>query len=357
MVKELLLLPLFRQFIKDTQNGKRRQPNGELIKPQTIANYGYVLHNLIEYEKHGNPPLRIKTNIRNNQRLLLQEKDYWKRFHVRFTEFLLYKKSFYDNYTGCNLKIIKSLLIYLRDEKQLVIQDHYRHFYIRKESVKIIALQPDQLRFLLHDVAFHQSLPLHLRRTKDLFVFGCLAALRFSDLMSLRVSDVQESGGRHYLHFYAVKTVTPLQIKLPPFAVALAAKYARRKKGKQYLFPQVALAPFNKSLQQLALRAGWTQPLPKTRTRNGVPVEQLASGKRSLRFCDQLSSHAMRRTGITVLLTNGMPEHLVRKVSGHSDSSRSFFRYVDYSQHYVSSETDKAYALLEAATIPASNDF
>ena len=51
----------------------------------------------------------------------------------------------------------------------------------------------------------------------------------------------------------------------------------------------------------------------------------------------------MRRTGITTMLNLGMPEHLVRKISGHAANSREFFRYVELSQSFIDDETDKIF--------------
>jgi integrase len=82
-----------------------------------------------------------------------------------------------------------------------------------------------------------------------------------------------------------------------------------------------------------------------TRERQGK-TKQL-NGKQ-LRFCDKMSSHMMRRTAITTLLILGMPEHLIRKISGHSHSSNSFNRYVHYAQAYIDKEIDKVHEKLEA---------
>ena len=47
----------------------------------------------------------------------------------------------------------------------------------------------------------------------------------------------------------------------------------------------------------------------------------------------------MRRTAITTMLCLGMPEHVVRKISGHSPMSKEFFRYVSLAQSYHDKET------------------
>jgi len=55
----------------------------------------------------------------------------------------------------------------------------------------------------------------------------------------------------------------------------------------------------------------------------------------------------MRRTSITTMLTLGMPELLVRRISGHSRNSTSFQKYVAFSQNFMDTEIDKIYSKLE----------
>jgi integrase len=59
-----------------------------------------------------------------------------------------------------------------------------------------------------------------------------------------------------------------------------------------------------------------------------------------------ISSHTMRKTAITTLLNLGMPETLVRKISGHASNSMEFYRYVKYSDSFMDNETDKIFAIL-----------
>jgi len=54
----------------------------------------------------------------------------------------------------------------------------------------------------------------------------------------------------------------------------------------------------------------------------------------------------MGRTAITTMVSLGMPENLVRKISGHSPNSREFYRYVSYAQGYMDKEMDKVYQKL-----------
>jgi integrase len=346
MVKELLVIPLFERFIKETKNGKRRKLNGEPIKLQTTRNYFHVLVLLKKYEEFKQVQLRVTVNILNNKRLLVQEQKYWKDFYRNFSDYLLYHKGCFDNYTGNAFKILKCFFQYLRNEKFLNISLFYKRFYVRKEEIRIITLLPEQFCYLILDQKFHNSLTWIQRKHKDMFVFGCTAALRFSDLMNLCVKDIEYQAGNYFLHFRSVKTDTPVNVKLPAFAVDIFQHYARRKSPDQKLFPRLAKPNFNSAIQKIGTLAGWTESIGKCRTKNGVSTEIYQTNKKLFRFCDQLSSHVMRRTGITTLLMLGMPEYLVRKISGHCAHSKSFYRYVNFAQSYITDEIDKAHQKL-----------
>ena len=48
------LIPLFKQFIQESENGKRLKKNGERITKGSIDNYRYVLQNLIQFSSDTN---------------------------------------------------------------------------------------------------------------------------------------------------------------------------------------------------------------------------------------------------------------------------------------------------------------
>lgn len=348
MVKELLFIPLFEMFIKETANGKRRKLNGERIKPQSIENYGYILKLVSEYESYTGTDLRVLVNIRNNNRLLVQERKYWKNFYRKFSDYLYYRKGYYDNFTGSVFKVIKAVFFYLKKEKGLPLPDLHECFYVREENIDIISLLPEQLSFLVQNKVFDASLSKRLRVYKDMFVFGCTTALRYSDLLNISVKDVTAQANGCFLHFKSVKTNTDVSVKLPAFACEIFNRYSAGKKPRQKLFKQIWLANFNYNLKKIGRLAGWTHPIGKYRCKNGEPNEIKNQSGNLFPFCDLLSSHVMRRTGITVLLMLEVPEYLVRKISGHTAASTSFFRYVNFAQSHINSEIDKAHQKLIA---------
>lgn len=347
MKKPQPLIPLFKQFIKDTETGKRLKKNGEKIKPGSVQNYHYVLQNLVRFSADANFELRICDASRLDKRELKSEKAYWKKFYLKFTEYL-YKNGCHDNYTGANIKVVRVFFNYLRNDRDFATGDFQRLFYVRKEEIEIFVLSPEQLKFLIHDRDFEQRLSLAQQRIKDIFVFGCTTGLRFSDLFGLTSKNFESVDGQWYLKLKSQKTKTFSFIRLPDYAVAIYRKYDPEN-AKLPVFGRASLFHFNKTLKQIGEAAGFTSPVEVSREKQGKTQKLTRKTDASKnRFCDKMSSHMMRRTAITTMLILGMPEHLVRKVSGHSHGSNSFNRYVHYAQGYVDEEIGKVYGVLGA---------
>ena len=64
---------------------------------------------------------------------------------------------------------------------------------------------------------------------------------------------------------------------------------------------------------------------------------------------DVIADTIIRTAITTMLLRLEMPEHLVRKISGHAPHNKEFHKYVSISQNYLDDETDKAFAKLTGA--------
>ncbi|MFZ1611487.1 MAG: tyrosine-type recombinase/integrase [Chitinophagales bacterium] len=265
------------------------------------------------------------------------ERLYWNRFYKRYSAHL-YSLGCFDNYVGLHFKIIKTFFNYLNTEKLIFTGNFQKNFYVRKESVPIIVISPEQLQFLIHDIEFETSLPVYLQYTKDTFVFGCTVGLRFSDLMSLTKTNVECTSLSYYLNVRSGKTSVDTRIKLPEYAVAILKKY----RGRKQLLPQVSNNRLNENIKELCLKAGWCQEVGKKREKHGITKNLNKNGK-AYRFCDLVSTHTMRRTAVTTLLSFGMPETMVRKISGHAANSPEFYRYVNYAQQFIDAELDRIY--------------
>ena len=105
--KDLSFDLLYLRFIGYSNRGRRLQPNGKRISAGTIKNYEYTLQLVKGFSADTNFQLRIRPAHKLNRRELITEKNYWKKFYKRFTDYLYDDCGFYDNYAGQHIKNLK----------------------------------------------------------------------------------------------------------------------------------------------------------------------------------------------------------------------------------------------------------
>lgn len=339
------LIKLFRSFIRDSQTGKRLKKDGKKIRSGTIDSYTYTFKNLVKFSEEKKFELRLYLVKNLNTREFEQAKKYWKGFYKEFTDYLYNDLDHYDNYVGLMIKSLRTFFNYLKSEQNLDVGLFHRDFYIPVEQVPIIALSPDQLNYLAYDRNLNSTLPDHLEQAKDMFVFGCTVALRVSDLLALEKQNIYREKNSVYIQVRSGKTNTFTSIKLPDYAESIIEKYSSRSKK---LLPQITIAHFNRVLKELGRHIEFDEKIYKTREKRGkkITIFKDPVKKNPFTLADLITTHTMRRTGITTLLRMGMPDYLVRKISGHAAGSKEFFRYAQLAQSYLDEKTDEAFQKL-----------
>lgn len=339
-VTEYKLLPLLRKYINETKKGKHLQRNGKRIKKGSIGNYVFLEKLLTDFSTLKNFDLRLKVVSGTKKKEFDAEQKYWKKFYTDFTSYLYEDLHHFDNYVGTMTKLLRAFFNYLNTEKGLSIGFFHKKFFTPSEEIEIIVLSPERLNYLVSSKELEQKLSPALKDIKNVFVFGSSVALRFSDLMNLTQSNIETINGRTYLNVQSKKTQTFTKVKLPGYAVDIIARY--QKQYKTRLLPKYNKAYLNKKIKVLMELANFTEPINRTRQRRGIPVRIFKEAKTKVpyRFCDAITTHTMRRTAITTMLSLGMNEQMVRKISGHAANSKEFYRYVSFAQTYVDLEID-----------------
>jgi integrase len=344
MLYEHNFIDLFQKFIKASETGKRVKKTGHKINANTIRNYYNTLRLLNEFVIKKGCDLILYEIKGNNKREFNYVKKYSATFYNKFCSYLFDNLSVLNNYAGQNIKIIRIFYNWVLFEKGINTGYFHKNFYVLHEEPPILTLSIEQLNFLIYDKSFNQKLKLHLNKAKDIFIVGCLTGLRISDLKRLKRQHLIHRDGNSYLNIATQKTGYDSIVKLPEFCVVILSKYKGRQKQ---LLPVPITCRFNKYLKQIGELAGWTWPIVKQRRSGNKIVELKTSQNKPFRFCDSISSHTMRRTCITNMLIAGMPEHIARKVSGHSSNSKSFYRYVSLAQKITDSEIEKVFCRLK----------
>lgn len=219
--KELELLTLFERFINDCKTGRRLQANGKLLSKGCIQNYEYCYKLLLQFSITKQFHLRIRPANKLNSRELIIEKNYWNRFYKKFTDYLYTNCGHYDNYVGANIKVIRVFFNYMQRDLLIDTGNFYKKFYVTKEEVPVIALLPEELNYLIYNKEFEASLSPVMQKVKDVFVFGCTVALRFSDLMQLKQSNLRINVTQWYLLVRSHKTNVDTQVRLPDYAITI----------------------------------------------------------------------------------------------------------------------------------------
>jgi len=160
----------------------------------------------------------------------------------------------YDNYVGSVIKDVRTFFNYLITEKNIPIGNYHKKFYVYKEDIEIITLQPEQLNFFIYDTTFEDSLSPILMKVKDIFVVGCTVALRYSDLINLKTLNLEMENKQYYLKVQSKKTKVYTRIKLPEYVVKIFSKY---KNNRQRLLPYFNLVRLNLYLKQLCDPQQW----------------------------------------------------------------------------------------------------
>jgi len=145
-----------------------------------------------------------------------------------------------------------------------------------------------------------------LRITRDMFLFMCNTGLACSDLIALKLSQIQKSTKGRVIRGIRKKTSTSFTIPLTDEAERLLATYSNHEIAikKKQLLPVFSNQTFNDQIKEIVKLAG---------------IEK------------EVSSHVARHTFATIALTSGVPLVSIQHVLGHSDirMTQHYSRLVD----------------------------
>jgi integrase len=340
MEKKIVFITAFESFVEESINGKRRTSSGKRINQGTIDQYLVVQKYFLQFELINQLSLRIVISNGLSRKFYLRERNYWQKIRRKMEQFLRSTHNCFDAYISAVFKMIRTFFNYLRGEKGLPIPLFNKVFNFPNYIYPPVILDNYQLRILVEDTELMRNLTVPLRKSLDIFIVGCIVGLRYTDLINLKKTNIRRFNHGFYLEVSTKKTGTSVTIPLPGFAMAILDR--QKKLKSNLIFAKISNVNFNIHLKKIMEMAGFTELRPKYRHQNGKLVEIKVKSGASYRLCDHITSHSMRRIAITSLLTVGVPEQIVRKLSGHAAGSKEFYRYVTLAQDYSNREISQA---------------
>ncbi|MHA1973113.1 MAG: site-specific integrase [Candidatus Hodarchaeales archaeon] len=289
--------PLYKIFVETAKTTKA---------PSTIKNYNNSLH---YYEKFS-----------DEKNFYFHFAEINKAFYSTFTDFLIEDQGLSNNTVGRVVKDLKTFLnwtIANGYSKNL----EYKNFKILREDIEIVYLTSEELD-RLYDFKFESEA---LKKTRDLFCFGCFTGLRFSDIANLDKSNVK--GGEILIRIQKTKEI---------IAIPLLSRAEKILKRYKYKLPVITNQKLNFNLKKICEKAEINQKI-KIHKYRGSKRDDSISPKYEL-----ITTHSARRTFITLSLEKGIRPEVVMAITGHK-SYNSFKKYIKITDNIKKNELLKAW--------------
>jgi integrase len=239
------------------------------------------------------------------------------QFYEEFVDYMMYEhllrrrkmvlKGFRISTVG---KTIKQLRIFLRNRMRrgIIPSINLEEYKIMDEETDAVYLTTDEItRIYQADLSNKQE----LCKYRNLFVFGCLTGLRFSDFSTIKSEDVRN--GMLYKKQNKSDRWVVVPLKEESFSIFMKDFHRR--------IPTMHNAEFNVQIKHVAKLAGIDEPIKfihKKGNRDVVTVRPKY---------EWVTSHTCRRSFCTNEFLAGTPVDLIMKISGHK-SLRDFYKYI-----------------------------
>jgi len=241
------------------------------------------------------------------------------KFYHMFIEYHL-QQGFQKSYAARNLELFRWFMNWAT-LKGYNMNMTYKNFKMPKEEHIIYGgrfLTADEL-IKLYKLNTDDAL---MESVKDIFCFGCLTGLRYTDILKLEEKHISESK----LIYTREKPKIEVEIPLIDMARKILEKYRSGNNG--IIFPDTPIQIFNKSLKQLGKLAGLTDPVTiKYNDRNGT-VEK------NYKKWEVLSSKFTKWTFLNLGVEMGIGLEVMSELTGNRPGTlRNYYQMKKYDKN------------------------
>lgn len=157
-----------------------------------------------------------------------------------------------------------------------------------------------------------------LERVRDLFVFGCVTGMRFGNYSRISKQDIQGD----FIRVVDLKSKSKkLSIPLNSISKAILEKY-------DYILPNISNQKMNEFIKEVFKEMKFTEDIKKTMKYGDELVDKKSE------FWERISSHTARRSFITIMKNNKVPDKVIMSYTGHTSLEV-------FNNYYRPSEEDK----------------
>jgi len=271
---------VYELFLKEKRDDNSDQAN----TLTTIRRYEYNKTLLEDFQNHKSFNLRFNTINKD--------------FYNAFINYCVEVKKHSANTLSRNVGLFKTFMNWAISKK-FTYNDEFRQFKnIKRFKTDEIALTKEQVDEVYRfDLKENEK----LKRVRDLFVFGCSTGMRYSNYSKVKQNDIADG----FINVIDVKDRSKsLSIPLNRYSKEILEKY-------DYKLPKISNQKFNDYLKELFEVMEYNHIVKKT-MRFGNDIIETEST-----FSDRISSHTARRSFITIMKNEGVPDKVIMSYTGH----------------------------------------
>jgi site-specific recombinase XerD len=244
------------------------------------------------------------------------------QFYNRFIDFLLVE-GLLNNSVGKHIKTLKTFINFCKNNDLISKNISLKGFKVFNEDVDIVHLTNEEL-IRVYEL---QNLPKHLSQIRDVFCFACFTGLRFSDIDKLTHSHIKAD----FVEMRAEKTRDFIRVPVNSYSRSILYRYRNDEKP---LPTGLSNQKTNDYLKEIA----------KLASIDDIVHLEKFSGSKKIEICkakhDLISSHAARRTFVTLALEKGIRAEIVMAMTGHK-SYRTFKKYIKVTDNIMKVEMNR----------------
>ena len=288
---------VYDQFLEEKKNDSSDRANSV----STIKRYKCNKKLLQDFQKETGTQLRFSSIDR--------------KFYNKFLKYCISVKKQSANTLSRNVGLFKTFMFWALKNKYTYNNDFQEFANIKRYATQEIALNKEQIKEIFK---FDLSKNKKLDKVRDLFVLGCSTGFRYGNYSTINKSDVYNN----CINVIDIKDSSKnLSVPLNNYSRAILEKY-------DYHLPHLSNQKFNKYLKELFQKLEYDEKIKKT-MRYGKEIVQSEDF-----LYDRISSHTARRTFITVMKNEGVPDKVIMSYTGHRSIQ-------NFNLYYKPSDMDK----------------
>lgn len=301
------------------QTGTRQKNFGEAYQEFIDANRNRVKPNTT---RSRNTAKEFIQNFEKARGISIQFSDINRQLFEDLYDYALNVAKLENNAFAAYVAKFKAFIDWANEKEYCSITEHKKYKFSEKDKNVICLTVKEFDQLLNHDFKNER-----LNKTRDLYCFGCLTGLRFSDIVTMKQNHIQGD--------YIVKSIqkTSQQDKIPilPQARKIIKKYSTETGLNM---PRISNVNLNKYIKECCQLAGIDETINKLIYR-GTEVFEVPHPKYKL-----ITVHTARKTFVSILMNSGMDPHYIMKITGHKKPS-TFDKYAGLNTDKLKDEIGK----------------